>query len=308
MGSWNGTCGLSGLPITWNTDAALFLLEPGTRLDDGRGGFCYPTDEWRPVCPPLFGKYNDSHGTIDLDESPPWHWKMTQKRLDKLKLVWQDHRELEPEDPEEGEPLSAAYDYETFLRHIERGWVKASALFHPNEIRPIGQMLVRRDVWNYLRGMQYQSHHCVLSPDTHRQHARELVEYIVANRPPSDPEAGLMWSFGLETHFLHGSDEYSTLYRYLFATGSGIPQFGLYRIELCWGIVRGVVSPEEAVEILYEISDVAHVNELMMHLRRAWRPQPGAGSQNEDWDLHGRFADTVSRIARREVARGQEDE
>lgn len=55
MGSWNKTCGLSGLHIFYDTPVNVFLLERVNDIED----MCYGTCLYRPLLLPFYSHYND---------------------------------------------------------------------------------------------------------------------------------------------------------------------------------------------------------------------------------------------------------
>jgi hypothetical protein len=54
MGCWNGTCGLSGLPIFHGTEMYVFPI-----VESYRDSFCYSTALYRPSVLPFRAEYND---------------------------------------------------------------------------------------------------------------------------------------------------------------------------------------------------------------------------------------------------------
>lgn len=83
MGSWNGTCAVSHMPITHGQKVKAYILVPhyyhdvkpgaatpgtGFELEDiekfSGGGICYSTDAWSPLSIPIDAEYND-YGGID---------------------------------------------------------------------------------------------------------------------------------------------------------------------------------------------------------------------------------------------------
>ena len=54
MGCWNGTCGLSGLPIIHGTEMYVFPI-----IESYRDSFCYSTALYRPSVLPFRAEYND---------------------------------------------------------------------------------------------------------------------------------------------------------------------------------------------------------------------------------------------------------
>lgn len=84
MGSWNGTCGLTGLPITAGDEVIAFLIGVVPHTFGGRtrserdyaandsSGFCYPTDYAFPISLPFFGKYDDYGSVEDIGKGTFW--------------------------------------------------------------------------------------------------------------------------------------------------------------------------------------------------------------------------------------------
>lgn len=305
MGCWYETCGLSGAPIEPKTRCRLFLLATGNDTDTTRSGFSYPTGQWQPVAPPFSGEYNDDRGTIDLDEKPPPHWAYTKEFLDEDSLMWSDgHEGSEPK------PIKAAYDYETFFFQVERGWVtgRSQSFGYKNRESgwhyPLGQMLVREDVWEFLLSVKIDESAWQKSTrDFNRKQAKDYVDYLVANPLTTEKK----YRGFVDERFLRNQGEgVSPFYWTMFEHQEAGARGGMYRVHLTHDIDDKKINPALALEIFYEFADLSHVNRVMSHLRRAWRPQPGKGSQDVDWDLHKRFAQEIIRIAKREEKRYDE--
>lgn len=66
MGCWNGTCGVSQLPIHCGDKVKLVLLKKSMYIEDSvkGGGFCYSDGLFQPYSLPISGEYND-YGTIE---------------------------------------------------------------------------------------------------------------------------------------------------------------------------------------------------------------------------------------------------
>jgi hypothetical protein len=294
MGCWYETCGFSNLPIMPGDRVLLFLLARGTECDDGRSGFSYPSGQWSPICLPLFGKYDDDRGTLKLPNKAPKHWEMTKAFLSELKLVWSEHGY----DKEE-QPLPIVHDYENFLGPIERGWTRGtSARFGDRDHLyrfPLGQMLVREDVWAALLAMKVDTHWGEASRKLNLEHARKYVLHVMEH-----PPRGLSDALSIEDHF---NENHSSFFTSIFHPGESGPHFGLYRSQITRDLIDDKIDGSDACEILFQIGNVAHANHMLTFLRRAWRPQPGKGSQDIHWDLHSKFASEVQAIAKEEARR-----
>lgn len=87
MGCWNGTCGLTRMPIKAGQPVyGMFIMLVPWRLDamnDPRAtnssGMCYFNDEWRVASPLFAGKYDD-YGRIE--DGPKYETKLRQAILD----------------------------------------------------------------------------------------------------------------------------------------------------------------------------------------------------------------------------------
>lgn len=72
MGSWNGTCGISKMPIRYGDRVKLVLLKPTEHYKSVStgSGFCNASDMYTPICLPITGEYNDYGCIENIDEQP----------------------------------------------------------------------------------------------------------------------------------------------------------------------------------------------------------------------------------------------
>lgn len=71
MGCWNGTCGITNLPIHHGEDIVFYILREN-RLRDCPGfgaGICYSDELFSPLGLPIYGKYDD-YGGIEKIQNP----------------------------------------------------------------------------------------------------------------------------------------------------------------------------------------------------------------------------------------------
>lgn len=66
MGSWNGTCGLTGLPISYGDDVYAILIQK-ERAAHNPSAPCYPWELFTPATLMVRAKYND-YGGIELND------------------------------------------------------------------------------------------------------------------------------------------------------------------------------------------------------------------------------------------------
>lgn len=67
MGSWNGTCGVSQLPIVECDKVALFLLKKNKYRAIDFNGCVYSDDLYQPVSTVIFGEYDD-YGRVEVSD------------------------------------------------------------------------------------------------------------------------------------------------------------------------------------------------------------------------------------------------
>lgn len=66
MGSWNGTCGASQLPIMYKEDVAIFLMRKNKYNREDHIGCVHSDNFYEPVSPAIFGKYADYGRVTDV--------------------------------------------------------------------------------------------------------------------------------------------------------------------------------------------------------------------------------------------------
>jgi hypothetical protein len=69
MGSWNGTCGLSQMPIKSGDRIKVVVIQNNYRPGNA-SGFCYETGMAKPISFIFNGKYNDYGMIEDIENSP----------------------------------------------------------------------------------------------------------------------------------------------------------------------------------------------------------------------------------------------
>jgi len=133
MGSFNETCGVSGLPIGWRTPCRLFVLRPHWFLD------LHYQSEWESlVVVPLRGVYADYGRLEDLDLSPAF--RLQHRRL--LATVQKFSEEAQKRHPE----ILRRYpdDPNALYELCERGVLEVKT---PHGNRTTAPFYVREDVY-----------------------------------------------------------------------------------------------------------------------------------------------------------------
>lgn len=68
MGSWNGTCMVSGLPIVYGDSIVCLIIKQNTSGTWGSECYCYA--EAQLVSHPIYGEYNDYGGIQNIEDNP----------------------------------------------------------------------------------------------------------------------------------------------------------------------------------------------------------------------------------------------
>jgi len=77
MGSWNGTCAITQLPIVIGDPVAVFLLVGDNRPHEP-AAHCYPTEFYGPRSIQLYGEYSD-YGGFDVEDG--WNKEFVIRKL-----------------------------------------------------------------------------------------------------------------------------------------------------------------------------------------------------------------------------------
>lgn len=127
MGCWNGTCGISRLPLHSGDPVVALLI---AYMPDGKeaSGYCYATGEGHPISFPFEGNYND-YGGIENIKVDPLDVALIRKTYDFGDLTY----------------------FETWVNEkVERDEVPYKAGYNPNNVPyGVGLWMVHKEIWDY---------------------------------------------------------------------------------------------------------------------------------------------------------------
>ncbi len=147
MGSWNMTCGLSGLPIKYKDKAYAFIL---IAVEDKAdiSIYTHPKNSWHPVMLPFLGIYNE-YGTLDKiteDENTEGILNYFNGKLPK-QLIVNEHSDKHL--------VNGKFkSIESLLKAIERRDVKH--LGYMGEYTNVSYMMVLKDVYDATIKMSHE--------------------------------------------------------------------------------------------------------------------------------------------------------
>jgi hypothetical protein len=269
MGCWNGTCGITQLPILSGEKVRLILIARVMQSD------CL----YYPVTIPIPGTYDDYGGVMFGDDDP-----VVKTCLDRIKNF------VTPTD--QG-------DLQGLLRKEDDTAPYITDLMTREKVRP-GIFMIREGVYQALVDAFY-------SPDLdwdryypkpdYREEARKLANQIVE------------WSREAASEIVPLSDVRLRLISVLHPFSEEglnklVQAWGFLPVMVRHGVgalerslselaLKRDVTEEDLLPVLYAIADVIVLNHMLGMLRIGLVPQAGAGSQSIATNMHRHLARTI---------------
>jgi hypothetical protein len=288
MGCWNGTCGVSRLPIYAGDPVVLYPLLEEVRVGDMSGGFCYTYDRAQPLTIGVRGTYNDYGGIQDLQGvTLPLVEKFFSENADKYV-------------DEEGEPFELDFsDLESVLNDgIERGELYNTDRHYGGSedfLRPLGLMMVHAGLHDKLVAQIGKESDWRAPTKTIRETmSARLSEVLSPALKREDPEL-----------------EQALRDVKLMQALRGLSSLVAKEQQFTKHFIEAAASADETLReaTLEAVVDLLLFNEALTFLRTPWAVQCGAGSQTGYSDLHKTLAeDMVERIQAYEAEMAEEDD
>ncbi len=311
MGSWNGTCGLSGLPIIEGEEIYVFPIEEAYR-----DSFCYATALYKPVIVPFRAKYNDygageecSGVALDIIISG------IRDRLIEMEVGENEYHDIAVK--REG------FDVEKFFEavHEKRLHIKNPMRAYPGEkqYREVFFTMIRKDVvdrlWNewtfdmykmrgaqvpegwetdqyYFKNVTY-SKLATMIPDfmefceKHNGGEKyDLSDAIKTDDPERERKLALLKNIMKKHSFFEGSRDHILSDTFGQAFGSGYAGGGFASLVGFGSIIGDKYlegDKEGAYELMHEALIGCMVNSFMESVRKVWMPVMHQGSQSEEY-------------------------
>jgi hypothetical protein len=290
--SWHETCGISNLPIRYDSEARLVVLIKKNELNTSiSGGFCYPVDSWTPICLPIKGKYNDFGSLEDFKED--LNTKFLKENLNESSIndVFYTLKEF-----------SFPKNLISMLQLLERGYLQSKDFFGIE--CHLGQMLIREDIYQailkfplpqdvywYDTDINFQK----IEAEKYLKKCLEIGKKIRTRESKSSLEDVLSWKDKLknDNDFLKHSDS------------SRVPPQCIWKYK-CY--IEQITSTEcvnstieDLKQLLHGMVELLHVNEFMVRVRKHWTPQCGKGSQNSDNEEYRFLAEEILSALDRDI-------
>lgn len=256
MGCWNGTCGLTNMPIKHGDKIVLFLLRYNIRDGcNGGAGITYQNDMYSPITIPIYGEYNDYGGIENISKNGEKAYDHFIEFILKnpYRGVIIDNEQLERAELTEKLTDNQPRDiYELINKFIGREVYKN-----------IGYMMVLEDVLNEIK----------ISKENKVNEIKRDADIFIESYKQNHEE-----------YMFFDYDQYPNVtYKNKFAgfwgISNGFSGFKhpfinkLYALEL-----------KEKDEMINSLIDLIIVDNILDDTRKFWSIQSGTGSQNNNYD------------------------
>jgi vacuolar-type H+-ATPase subunit F/Vma7 len=272
---WNGTCGVTQMPIRYGDRVVLVFLLENKFKDHGGSGFCYSDNQYYPITIPIFGEYND-YGAIEnigrKNKSIVFNHLI--ELIDNKKLIIKQDEEKR-EKPE---------DYEELFDIIHDGNLIGSdgvalgfMLIHENVYKMLVEEMYNRQsnykYWNYGTELKYFAEKYLEKAKEEMQQYKNKI-----NNPI----------------FVKVCDEdYDYDYDDAFTM-----QFSGFRKIFLRHYMR-VLRKTQSKSLMESLVYFSLFIDAMEFGRKMWTPQCGAGSQSEDYGIHQTIAKCIDEQIKR---------
>lgn len=307
MGCWNGTCGLTNLPIIHGDEMYVFPI-----VESYRDSFCYSTALYRPSVLPFRAKYDDygsgeNCGGLGLDIL----MEGIKNNLVEMEVGENQYHDIAVK--REG------FDVDTFFNvcHEKRLRFQNPMQHYENQpqTKDVFFTMIRKDVadrlwseWNFdlwfpqdnrviPEGFESDKYHlkhvtyeklATLIPDYMEKQNEKFFEKVgYIDKDDAIAEALFYTQFnkffeteyGEREHPLSGTFDHMFSYGY---AGGGFSKIGAVKETIFTKYLQG--EKETAYELLRECLIGYMINNYMEHVRKVWLPPMHQGSQSECLD------------------------
>lgn len=319
MGSWNGTCGLTNLPILYGEDVYVFPI-----VENQGSSFCHSNALYRPTAIPFRAVYNDYGGCADshgagIDIIMGWICE---------NLVEMEVGENQFHDIAVKKKLFNSNTFFDACHEKRLKFVNPMKHFYPD--RPYNNVLfamIRKDVvdrlwdeWVFDMFKPYGIKHIPEEVETSEYYLKNMsyakfAEYIpdymeyynnLSLKSNNNMSSSIQKAFedsvknGMiteeeyqkyvnEDRFFNGNSDHllSSIFNHIFC--SGYSDGGFSRIEnLKENIIHEYMNGDKelAFGLLQECLIGYMINDFMNHTRKVWLPVMHQGDQSECYDEH----------------------
>jgi len=318
MGCWNGTCGLSGLPIISGEEIYVFPI-----INSYRDSFCYSTALYRPDIVPFRAKYND-YGAGEQCSGPALELLIDGIRNQLVEMEVGENKYHDIAVKREG------FDVDMFFEACNKNRLRFSNPLRGYENQPqtkdVFFTMIRKDVvdrlwnewtfdkWKGTGGVVpegFESDQYYIKNVTYAKLAELIPDYLEHCETKENPYKKAMEKYKAKDdaelfqrmkdfYFKHAffddrnghilSDKFGHAFGSNYA-GGGFSNFCDIKDKIIDEYVND--NKEVACELFRECLVGYMVNDFMEHTRKVWLPPMHQGSQSECYDEY-RLMDEIA--------------
>lgn len=288
MGCWNGTCGITQLPILRKDKVRCFILtNQNSEYMRSRmgGGICYSDDLWAPLAPGFEAEYDEYGGVDNVVETP-----ITKALVEKLRKEWV--------------PCKNRFDeISTISSNDSLEDIVSLITGDESFIKPFGTKQMQLGIFMILENV-YQDM-LKFNPIVYSHQSGKYIKFS-----ESIVEDFRVWYTQKQNAFVPGMPvDLLALLREL-----DVGELFSYRRNAFNLLLREPLVELAKLQVPFEderiqqmaqiISEMATLSCGMQKARKMWHPQAGAGSQADELDIYKIINTSVNNII---AAREQED-
>lgn len=332
MGCWCGTCAISHLPINAGDKIRLFFMTMQDYGHEEQGaGFCYSHDVWYPRGLPIAGEYDDYGGIENITEDincqilvdglkndwanykakNDWEKDVNREDLDIYTIVEETERDRahvhDGDSPARQKQMSEYWN----APPENRPKIDFDAVFPEDRSkRPFGFIMVHEDVYQaMLKYDPIDAHHeegGYLYKKRSEIMAHDMREFyhdgLEAFQEMKDSSFKRTLKFSICKSHWNIFSHTSTNSDPPFCKG----------LSYYWDFLRSKMEEgvpydnAEVQAVANGLIDFYKFQWAMSAARRAWMPQSGKGSQQNETDIHKILANTTLKVARKHDAEMEE--
>lgn len=333
MGCWNGTCGLSGLPIIHGEEMYVFPI-----VESYRDSFCYSTALYRPSVVPFRAEYND-YGAGEKCSGPALELLIDGIREKLVEMEVGENQYHDIAVKREGFDVDMFFEacHEKRLRFVNpmrgyEGEAQTKDVFFTMVRKDVVDRLWNEwsfDMWKGSKGSVpdgFESDQYYIKNVTYVKLAELIPQYMEQMAGKDSPykkalegiddESKLerMKDFFLRHTFFEGHSEHilSGSFGHAFGSGyagGGFSSIGNIKDKILDEYLEG--NKEVAYELMREALVGIMVNSFMESTRKVWLPPMHQGSQSEEYSeyrLMNRITSDIMDARQKEFEWDEEDE
>lgn len=292
MGSWNGTCGLTQLPIQQGDKVALFVLKRDRFPSTSGGGFVYSYNQYSPICVPIFGEYDDYGGIENIYKNEEVAYVHLMYLLEDGKMPY-NQKELERQKSIGPITDKKPQNLKQFINDfIERGVfegigfmmvhesVYQDVLKEMNSRKPYGRTVTKKQLL-----MEDLNKYLDESKRKQRllQEAKEQL-CLLKEKEERNPEEEKVYQqlddvvFKAEMHDFGRHGDFNNRMVGFYHSYDG-------HFELLQNLLHMAVFHDDH-DYHESLIDLIMFNHVMNFMRKMWTPQVGTGSGSKEYHLH----------------------